>query len=243
MIRRRHESHPIPAPPPAEPWQDGATMKTVAIVSQKGGAGKTTLALHIAVAAEAAGYPAAIMDMDAQGTAEAWGTWRSEAPPIVLAAKATTLARRLEQAAQAGAGVAVIDTPPIAEAEARAAVTAADLVLIPCRPNAFDLHAIRSTAGLVSYAGKKAFLVFNGGPPRAPALYADTTELVREFGLEVCPVILPDRAAFRHATGTGHAAQEYEPDGKAAEEVARLWEWVANQFNTPARSRTSARKG
>ena len=143
-------------------------MKTVAIVSQKGGAGKTTLALHIAVAAEAAGYPSAIMDMDAQGTAEAWGTWRSEAPPIVLAAKATTLARRLEQAAQAGAGVAVIDTPPIAEAEARAAVTAADLVLIPCRPNAFDLHAIRSTAGLVSYAGKKAFLVFNGGAAPRP---------------------------------------------------------------------------
>ena len=62
-------------------------MRTIAVVSQKGGAGKTTLALHIAVAAELAGYSTVLLDMDPQGTAEAWSDWREEAPPVVIPAK------------------------------------------------------------------------------------------------------------------------------------------------------------
>jgi chromosome partitioning protein len=85
-------------------------MKAIAVVSQKGGAGKTTLALHIAVAAELAGLSAAIFDMDPQGTAERWGEWRKEEPPAVVAAKTTTLARRLEQARAAKGDLVVIDT-------------------------------------------------------------------------------------------------------------------------------------
>ena len=123
-------------------------MKAIAVVSQKGGAGKTTLALHIAVAAELAGLSAAILDMDPQGTAERWGEWRKEEPPAVVAAKTTTLARRLEQARAAEGDLVVIDTPPLAQAEAREAARAADLILIPCRPSAFDLDAIRITATL-----------------------------------------------------------------------------------------------
>lgn len=89
-------------------------MKVVAVVSQKGGAGKTTLALHIAVAAEQAGLSAAILDMDPQGTAERWSEWRKEEPPAVAAAKATTLNRRLEQARAGEGDLVVIDTPPLA---------------------------------------------------------------------------------------------------------------------------------
>ena len=109
-------------------------MRTIAVISQKGGAGKTTLALHIAVAAELAGYSTVLIDMDPQGTAEAWSEWRKEAPPTVIPAKTATLARTLERAAGHGAELAVIDTPPLAEAEARAAAKTADLVLVAVSP-------------------------------------------------------------------------------------------------------------
>jgi chromosome partitioning protein len=210
-------------------------MRTVAVASQKGGCGKTTLALHLAVAAERAGYATVVIDMDPQGTAEAWSEWRKEAPPPVIPAKAPTLARVLERASGHGAEFVVIDTPPIAEAEARAAAREADLVLVPCRPNAFDLHSVKTTAELPALAEKAAFAVFNAGPVSGAKLYAETSELVADFGLRVAPCRLSDRATFRHATGSGQSAQEIEPDGKAASEIEALWAWVCKQVNLPIR--------
>lgn len=216
-------------------------MRTIAVISQKGGAGKTTLALHIAVAAELAGYSTVVLDMDSQGTAEAWSEWRKEAPPVVVPAKTTTLSRTLEKVLAHGADLVIMDTPPVAEAEARTAARTADLVLIPCRPNAFDIHSIKTTADLTRFAGKPAFAVFNAGPVTAARLYAETTELVTEIGLQVAPPRLSDRAAFRHATGSGQAAQEIEPSGKAAAEVAELWNWICQQVSMPPRKRVSTR--
>jgi chromosome partitioning protein len=212
-------------------------MRTIAVVSQKGGAGKTTLTLHIAVAAESAGYSTVLLDMDPQGTAEAWSEWRKEAPPTVIPAKTATLTRTLERAALHGADFALIDTPPLAEAEARAAAKSADLVLVPCRPNAFDLHSIRTTTDLTRFAAKPAFVVFNAGPVAASRLYAETADLVREIGMQVAPVRLSERAAFRHATGSGRAAQEIEPEGKASAEIEALWRWICNQVGVPPRHR------
>ena len=212
-------------------------MRTVAVISQKGGAGKTTLALHIAVAAEQAGHSTVLVDMDPQGTAEAWSEWRKEAPPVVIPAKAPTLATTLEKAAAHGAELAVIDTPPLAEAEARAAMRVAALVLVPCRPNAFDLQSVKLTAEMISSAGKPAFVVFNAGPVGASRLYGETAELVTEMGMQVAPIRVSERAAFRHATGSGKSAQELEPTGKAAEEIADIWQWVSRQMDMKTRRR------
>ncbi len=107
-------------------------MKIVAIVSQKGGAGKTTVPLHVAVAADQAGLSVALIDMDPQATAETWAVWRkNDDHPAVAAAKAPTLIRTLEKAAKLGADLIVIDTPTLAQAEASEAMRAADLILIP----------------------------------------------------------------------------------------------------------------
>lgn len=205
-------------------------MKAIAVVSQKGGAGKTTLALHIAVAAERAGLSAAILDMDPQGTAERWSEWRREEPPAVVAAKAATLGRRLEQAKAGDGDLVVIDTPPLAQTEAREAARAADLILIPCRPAAFDLDAIRITADLANDIRKPAFVVVNAGPPQGTSVYKDVAEIVGRFGLQVAPARLAERAAFRHAVRDGKSVQELEPDGKAAEEVATLWDWISGHL-------------
>lgn len=206
-------------------------MKVIAVVSQKGGAGKTTLALHIAVAAERAGLSAAILDMDPQGTAERWSEWRKEEPPAVVAAKATTLNRRIEQARAADGNLVVIDTPPLAQTEAREAARIADLILIPCRPSAFDLDAIRITADLANDIRKPAFVIVNAGPPHGTAVYRDVAETVERFGLKVAPARLAERAAFRHAVREGKSVQELEPDSRAAEEVAILWDWIAGQLD------------
>ena len=216
-------------------------MRTIAVISQKGGAGKTTLALHIAVAAELAGYSAVLLDMDPQGTAEAWSEWRKEAPPVVIPAKVGTLAKTMEKAALHGADIIIIDTPPLAEAEARAAAKIADLVLVPCRPNAFDVHSIATTTDLTRFAAKPAFAIFNAGPVSAAKLFAETAEVVTEIGLPLAPVRLSERAAFRHATGSGQSAQETEPTGKAAAEVAALWAWVCQQVDMPPRRRVNTR--
>lgn len=202
-------------------------MFTAAIISQKGGAGKTTLAVHLAAAAEAAGRLALIVDTDPQATASTWATWRSgEAPEVIDCASPPLLARKLAQAADLGVEVAVIDTPPHAELMAREACKAADLVLIPCRPQAFDLAAVQTTADLVKSTGKPAFVVFIGGPPRAPAQYAEAADILTQIGLEVAPVMLSQRAAYAHAVAEGKTAPELDASSKAAAEVAALWDWI-----------------
>lgn len=210
-------------------------MLTIAVVSQKGGSGKTTMATHLATAATAAGRVTCLIDTDPQATAAAWGDWRGKAEPEVITAPPARLARVLDDAAGLGAEVAIIDTPPYADAAAREAVKAADLVLIPCRPRAFDLHAIQTTADLVSHTAKPAFVVFNAAPPRAAGLLAEARTVIERIGLAVAPVLLTDRAAFHHSTAAGKTAIEIDPDGKAAEETQALWRWAVQHAGTSTR--------
>jgi chromosome partitioning protein len=210
-------------------------MKTTAIISQKGGAGKTTLALHLAVAGYLAGYDTGLIDLDPQGTAETWGSWRQDQPPTVIGAKAATLARTLDKARGAGADLVFIDTPPLAQAEARAAVEAADLILVPCQLRIFDLDAIKVTAGLLKSSGKAAFVVFNRTPSRAPQLYRQGVEAVGAMGMAAAPMMLVERAAYHHAEQDGKAAQELDPSSKAAMELAELWGWLCGQLSINVR--------
>jgi len=219
-------------------------MRTVAIISQKGGAGKTTLAIHLAAAASAAGFVSLVVDTDPQATACTWHTWRGDADPDVIDCAAhALLPKKLQQAADLGADLAVIDTPPHADIMAREACRAAELLLIPCRPRAFDLDAVRTTAELASASKKPAFLIFMAGPSRAPVVYREAEQLVGKFGLKVAPVMLPERAAFHHSVGAGKTAPEIEPQGKAAEDVASLWAWVCDYVNMPTRKQIDAKRG
>ena len=206
-------------------------MQTIAIVSQKGGAGKTTLAVNLAAEA-ARSCVSLIIDTDPQATASRWGQWRGGGDPEVVDCGAPSLlAGKLAKAAELGAELVVIDTPPHADAMARQAARLADLLLIPCRPRAFDLAAIEATAELVRSSRKPAFVVFNAGPPRAPHIYRDAANLIeREFGLQIAPVVLPERAAFHHSAAAGRTAPEHDVQGKAADEIRALWAWTREQL-------------
>ena len=210
-------------------------MRTIAVVSQKGGAGKTTLAVHLATEA-ARSFITLIVDTDPQATASRWSEWRGGREPEVIDCGAPSLlAGKLSRAADLGAELAVIDTPPHADAMARQAASLADLILIPCRPRAFDLAAIEATAELVRSSRKPAFVVFNAGPPRAPLIYREAAELITTgFGLSLAPVALSDRAAFHHSAGAGQAAVEFDAEGKAAAELRALWAWTREQVSLSA---------
>jgi chromosome partitioning protein len=209
-------------------------MSTIAIISQKGGAGKTTLALHLASAAQDSGRVSLLIDTDPQATASQWAAWRRDAPPEVIDSPPPRLAAKIAAATSQGAEIIVVDTPPHADSAARAAVEVADLVLIPCRPSAFDLSAIQTTAKLVQLLKKPAFVVFTAGPPNAARIYQEAGDLVESFGTPACPIILPDRAAYRHASAEGRSVMEFEPQGKAADEVRAIYKWTCRQLDLPS---------
>ena len=204
-------------------------MPTVAIISQKGGSGKTTLALHLATAAAYAGKQACVIDTDPQATAAAWGDWRGDFMPEVITCPPVRLARTIEAAKRNGIELIVVDTPPHGDSAARDAARASDLILIPTRTRAFDLHAMEATAELVSYARKPAFVLLNAVPARATRLLERATRIVEDLGLKVCPVHFGERADFHRAASSGEVASEADPDGKAAAEVKALFKWVRKQ--------------
>jgi chromosome partitioning protein len=171
-------------------------MLTLAIVSQKGGVGKTTLAIHLAEAAHAAGYVTVVIDLDPQATAATWGDWRDGEAPEVITTPPGRLTKTIEAAIATGAEVIVIDTPPNADMAAREAVGAADIILVPVRARAFDLHAVATTAALVKGASSPAWVLFNAMPARAPRLLEEATDAVGKKGLSVCPEVLTERGAF-----------------------------------------------
>ena len=208
-------------------------MRIIAVISQKGGAGKTTLAINLAVATRLAGANARILDLDPQASATAWADHRKR-PPDVEPCLPQRLARALDLAAEDGVDLTVIDTAPHAEGAALAAARAADLVAIPCRPALLDLHAVSASFDIARLAAASAVGVLNAVPARG-LLAAEAREAIAAAGLPVLSETLGQRAAFVHSLTVGQAAGEFEPAGKAAHEaeqvrralVARLTEIVA----------------
>jgi chromosome partitioning protein len=204
------------------------TMKTIAMLSQKGGAGKTTVAVNLAVAAERAGRPTALIDLDPQASATSWGDSRQAPTPAVVSAQASRLQQILEAAEKSGASLAIIDTAPHSESVSLTAARLADFILIPCRPAILDLRAITHTIDLARLAGKPAAVVLNSVPARG-SLAEEAVNAIKGYCVEVAPVHLGQRAAFLHSLTAGLTAQEYEPGGKAAREITQLYRWTCKQ--------------
>jgi chromosome partitioning protein len=218
-------------------------MKTIAIISQKGGAGKTTVAIHLAVAAEQRGLNAAVFDLDPQASAAMWADRRSASSPTVVSAQAARLPGLLDQAASQSADLVIIDIAPNADAASLAAARAADIILIPCRPAAFDLNAIGTTLNLASVAGKPAYVLLNAVPPLGK-VGDEARRALDGAGVAVAELSLHQLVAFSHAVNDGRTAQEFDPTGKAATEITRLFSWVSEQINlkTALAANTKTRK-
>ena len=210
-------------------------MKTLAIISQKGGVGKTTLATALAVAAERAGKHAAVFDLDPQASAAFWKDTRQEQTPAVVAIPPSRLAHVLKAAADTGCDLAIIDAPPFAKDIAFEAAQVADFILIPTRPAVLDVMAMTKTLELVSHYGKPSAVVLTFCPTQGREL-ADTEAAIAQLGAELAPVRIHNRVAYSRAQQTGQTAQEFEPDGKAAEEIAGVYEFVCKHVFQPTMS-------
>lgn len=200
-------------------------MNTIAVMSQKGGSGKTTLAVHLAVAAEEDKERVVIVDADPQKSAGAWYEARDKDTPVVVCAAASMIRDVMKAARHDGKTLAVIDTAPHSAPDAVAVAEVADLILVPCRPFAFDIAAVDSTVRIVHAAGKPGALVLNACPRRAPEI-AEALEVLSRVVMELSPVLIRDRRAFARAVASGQAVTEFEDDGKAAEEIRNLWRWI-----------------
>lgn len=203
-------------------------MKTLAFLSQKGGSGKTTLVVHTAVAAQEAGLRVMLVDTDPQRSATAWRDTRTRgtgSTPTLATVPATGLGRIIESARGEGIDLLMVDTSPRANPEAALVARQADLVLIPVRPAAFDVAAIKPTVVIVKAAQVSATFVLSACPFRAPEIAEARAALVAH-GLPVAPAMITDRRAFSRAVATGRAVTEFDSKGRAAEEIRALWAWV-----------------
>lgn len=205
-------------------------MKTIALLAQKGGAGKTTLAIHLATLAVAEGRRTVLVDMDPQRSAGDWWRAREAETPELVECEAKDLPAVMELARADRVDCLMLDTAPHAEPAAVTAARLANLVLIPCRPAILDLRAIGKTVDIVQAIGARAAIVLNSCPPSRGFGEASLTREARQgleaYGLPVCPVAITQRAALSHALIDGRAVHEFEPDGKAAAELRGLWKWI-----------------
>lgn len=201
-------------------------MKTIALISQKGGSGKTTVAVHLAVCAERAGQTAAIIDLDPQASAFEWYSRRHADSPEVIRTNPEQLNQLLKNAEANGADFAIIDTAPHSDRAATIAAGLADIILIPCRPAAFDVAAIPTTLDILKLAQAKdrAAILLNAVPPQGKT--ADEAEEGLSKLAAVTPIRLVHRAAYSHAVNDGRSVEEFEPNGKAAEEIRALYHWI-----------------
>lgn len=199
-------------------------MKTIALLSQKGGAGKTTLALCLAVAAEFENRTAALLDLDPQATACNWGDRRDAETPVITDVQPARLHKALERAHQEGCDLVVLDTPPRSEHAALEAAKAADLIVLPVRPSIYDLETLRASQELIRMAGvdKPAVVVLNAVPARGSRGH-EAEKAIAGLGLEVLNRHLGHRQAYADAATLGLTPQEYEPSGKAALECRNVY--------------------
>jgi chromosome partitioning protein len=221
-------------------------MKVIGVLSRKGGVGKTTLAIHLAVLAQQAGLRALLVDLDPQGSSAAW--WRAreaETPQLVETAPAE-LSSILAAADAGGVDLVVIDARPSVEADAVHVATLADLVLIPTRPAIFDLRAILGTLDIVKGTARRSLIVLNACPPARGAgeasIVTDARRALAAFGVPVAPVAIINRTAFAAAAVSGLTAVEAEPDSKAAKEMRALWRVVEKELSHE-KSNTRKRPG
>ena len=209
-------------------------MKTLAVLARKGGTGKTTVALHLAVAARSAGLSTLLVDLDRQQSSVEWRRQRPSSDLAVEPLKPGALFTRQQDARREGVDLLIVDTGPTLEADVEQAIRCADLCAIVSRPNFFDLKAVADTAALAQSFHREVVFVLNQAPPRRngienPAV-GEAVLALRGLGGVVAPIGLRSRVAYQQSVALGLTAQEHEPEGSAANEIAALWRWMETRL-------------
>ena len=198
--------------------------RIVAVAQRKGGAGKTTLVAQLGVAWARQGLRVALLDVDPQGSLSAWAAVRREKgwseAPLIAAVQGWKLAVEIDRL-RAGHDLLVLDTPPHAETDARVAIRAADLMVVPLQPSPMDLWATGATLDLARQEKRRPLLVLNRLPARSTMIAFSRDRIARE-GLPLATTALGNRTAFAASMAEGAGVVETEPNGAASQEVTAL---------------------
>jgi chromosome partitioning protein len=242
QIQRKPARKPAPAPTgetarapqferkaPEERGGGHSGMFVIAVSSQKGGSGKTTIAAHLAVAATAADHgPVVLIDTDPQGSLAEWWQARAADTPQLATVKPEALAANLAELRSYGTAIAIVDTPPALTGSIEQVIASADLIIIPARPSPHDLRAAAGTVEMARKAGKPFMFVVNGASPRA-SITAQAVAALSEHG-RVAPVILYQRTEYAASMIDGRTVLEAAASGRSAQEIAELWQCVYAQI-------------
>jgi chromosome partitioning protein len=200
--------------------------RVLTVAQQKGGAGKTTVAAQLGIAWAGRGLRVALVDIDPQASLAVWhrvredrlGAGRTGLTFSALTGwRATTEVERLALSHD----LVIVDSPPHAETEARIAVRAATLVLVPVQPSPFDLWATQPTLDLARRERRPALLVLNRVPSRT-RLTEEMLEKLRELDAEVAEASLGSRVGFASSLAAGLGVSEAAASSPAAREIEAL---------------------
>ena len=209
-------------------------MRTIAFVTQKGGAGKSTLASNISVAAENAGERVFVIDLDPLQSLVKWSKLRGQSEIAVEHIPASKLVKALEALEKKGVTLVVIDAPGEDSENLAAAIRAADLCVIPARPNVFDLWASEVTRAKVKEAGKEYIFLLNQIPPaQQNARVEQGAKALQAMGGLLAPMVSA-RVDYQEAARHGLGVAELHPSSVAAQEMRELWASVKRRLKKGA---------
>ena len=204
-------------------------MKVVAVTSQKGGTGKTTLSGHLAVQAERAGIgPVVLIDCDPQGSLTNWWNLRQGETPVLVQTSLAKLAGDLDALRETGVRLVIIDTPPAITWTIVNVIKVADLVVIPVRPSPHDLAATGSTVDLIEGLGKPMVFVVNSASQRA-RITGEAAVALSQHGT-VAPSIIHHRTDFAAAMIDGRTVMELPRADRSTGEIELLWDYLNSRL-------------
>lgn len=204
---------------------EGQGMRVLALASQKGGSGKTTLSGHLAVQAQLAGAgPVVLIDIDPQGSLADWWNEREADMPAFAQTTVARLAADLEVLRQQGFKLAIIDTPPAITMAIQSVIQVAELIVIPTRPSPHDLRAVGATVDLCERSGKPLLFVVNAATPKARITHEAAIALSQHG--TVAPITVHHRTDFAASMIDGRTVMEVDPKGRSAGEIVDLWSYI-----------------
>jgi chromosome partitioning protein len=204
-------------------------LRVLALASQKGGSGKTTLSGHLAVQAQRSGAgPVVLIDIDPQGSLADWWNEREAEFPAFAQTTVARLASDLAVLRQQGFRLAVIDTPPAITMAIQSVIAVAELIVVPTRPSPHDLRAVGATVDLCERAGKPLIFVVNAATPKAK-ITSEAAVALSQHGT-VAPITLHHRTDFAASMIDGRTVMEVDPNGRSAAEVTNLWNYISDRL-------------